>query len=45
MEACVFNSSMLVLVNGSVTKDYKVEKGFGKETRCLLLFLLWPWID
>lgn len=27
MKACVFNSSMSVLVNGCVTKDFKVERG------------------
>ncbi|XP_058776770.1 uncharacterized protein LOC131651119 [Vicia villosa] len=27
MEACIFNCTMQVIVNGSVTRDYKVEKG------------------
>lgn len=27
MEACVFSSSMVVLVNGSNTEDFKVEQG------------------
>jgi hypothetical protein len=27
MQACIFNSSMSVLVNGSPTADFKVEKG------------------
>lgn len=27
MEACVFNSSMSILVNGSPSRDFKVERG------------------
>ncbi|XP_058766980.1 uncharacterized protein LOC131640616 [Vicia villosa] len=27
MEACIFNNSMSILVNGSITKDFSVERG------------------
>ncbi|XP_058756592.1 uncharacterized protein LOC131629811 [Vicia villosa] len=27
MEGCIFSSSMFVIINGSITKDFKVEKG------------------
>lgn len=30
MAAYVFNSSMSILVNGSVTKDFRVERGLRK---------------
>lgn len=38
MEACVFNNSMSVLVNGCVTKDFKVERGL-RQGNPLSLFL------
>lgn len=31
MKACVFTNSMLVLVNGGVTKDFVVERGLRQE--------------
>lgn len=30
MESCIFTSGMSVLVNGSITKDFTVEKGLRK---------------
>lgn len=40
MEACVFSSSMLVLVNGSPTKYFMVERGLWQGDPLLLFLFL-----
>lgn len=41
MEACIFNSSLSILVNGSPTKDFLVERGLRQgDPRSPFLFTL-----
>lgn len=43
MEACVFTSSMSVLVNKSATKDFKVGRGLRERITCLHFYLCFLW--